>query len=298
MGARVGSMADAAVEAKTVPVFDTVESLRARIGAWCKAGETVALVPTMGALHGGHLALVAAGRRLARRTVATIFVNPTQFGPNEDFTRYPRDLATDLAALAHAGADGAFVPSVETMYPAGFRTTVAVAGLSDRLEGRFRPGHFSGVATIVAKLLLQALPDVALFGEKDYQQLQVIKRMVRDLDIPVRIEGVATVREADGLALSSRNRYLTRAERKIAPKLHAALARAAAELEKGAQASPILEKAKQALVKAGFAEVQYLELADAATLEPLQRADRPARLLVAAILGKTRLIDNLAVAVR
>jgi pantoate--beta-alanine ligase len=287
-------MVEAMVDAAAVPVLTSVAALRAQIGAWRAAGDTIALVPTMGALHAGHLALVAAGQRAATRTVATIFVNPTQFGPDEDFARYPRDLARDLATLAEVRADGAFVPSVETMYPEGFRTTIAVAGLSDRLEGRFRPGHFSGVATIVAKLLIQALPDVALFGEKDYQQLQVIRRMARDLDLPTRIEGVSTVREADGLALSSRNRYLTRAERKVAPKLHATLARLASDLARGADAATHLSKAKQALAKAGFAEVQYLELCDAATLEPIPRAERPARLLVAATLGKTRLIDNVA----
>ncbi len=288
-------MPGAATKAHTVPVLGSVEALRAEIARWRGAGESIALVPTMGALHAGHLALIEAGRRLAQRTLATIFVNPTQFGPDEDFTHYPRDEVLDLAVLAKAGVDSVFVPQVETMYPPGFRTTVTVAGLSDGLDGRYRPGHFAGVATIVTKLLLQALPDVALFGEKDYQQLLLIKRLARDLDIPVRIVGVPTVREPDGLALSSRNHYLTRAERRIAPKLHATLARVAASLGKGGVAASQLAAGRLALEKAGFDEVQYFELCDAATLEPLARVDRAARLLAAAQLGKTRLIDNVPV---
>ncbi|MBS7704851.1 pantoate--beta-alanine ligase [Chelatococcus asaccharovorans] len=276
-------------------IAETVAALRAIVRGYRAAGETVALVPTMGALHEGHLQLVREGRKRADRAIATIFVNPTQFGPNEDFARYPRDRDGDLAKLASAGASAVFLPTVETMYPSGFATTVSVAGLTEGLCGAYRPGHFAGVATVVTKLLMQALPDVALFGEKDYQQLQVIKRFVRDLDIPVEIHGVPTIREADGLALSSRNAYLTPAERAVAPLLHALLDEIAAKLQAGQDAAPLLEAGMGRLGEAGFGPVQYLAFVDADTLEPMGRADRPGRLLVAAYLGKTRLIDNIAV---
>lgn len=256
------------------------------------SGDTVALVPTMGALHEGHLALVRAGRARCRRTVATIFVNPTQFGPQEDFRRYPRDEPGDLAKLAGAGVDAAFIPPVEEMYPPHFGTSVTVAGLSEGLEGAFRPGHFTGVATVVTKLLLQALPDAAMFGEKDYQQLRVISRLVQDLDIPVRIVGVPTVREPDGLALSSRNQYLSAEERRAATLLHRVLARIARQVAAGAESGALLAKGRAELERAGFSPVQYLEIRDADTLEPVSRPDRPARVLAAAYLGQTRLIDN------
>jgi len=287
--------------AKTAPaarrptILASVESLRAAIGRFRAAGESVALIPTMGALHDGHLALVREGQRLCRRAVATIFVNPTQFAPSEDFAAYPRDEAGDLAKLAAIGTDAVFMPPVEAMYPPGFSTTVTVAGISEGLCGDFRPGHFAGVATVVSKLLIQALPDVALFGEKDYQQLMVIKRLARDLDIPVRIAGVPTVREADGLAMSSRNWYLTPQERAAAPALYRVLSGIAGRLAGGAAAAPLLAEGRAALAAAGFEPVQYLALCDAETLAPLARADRPARLLAAAYLGKTRLIDNVAV---
>ncbi|TXN47302.1 pantoate--beta-alanine ligase, partial [Methylobacterium sp. WL18] len=213
--------------------FSDLATLRQRVGAWRRAGERVVLVPTMGALHVGHLALVAEARRIGRRVVASIFVNPTQFGPNEDFSRYPRDLEADLALLGQAGADAAWTPAVETMYPPGFATRIDVAGLTDGLCGPFRPGHFSGVATVVTKLLNQVGPDIALFGEKDFQQLRVIQQAVADLDLAVEIRGVPTVREADGLALSSRNRYLTPEERAVAPRLHAVLADIAAATRGG-----------------------------------------------------------------
>jgi pantoate--beta-alanine ligase len=186
-------------------VARSVATLRRYVDAWHLAGETVALVPTKGALHAGHLALVARGRALCRRVVASIFVNPTQFGPHEDFARYPRDEAGDAAKLAAAGCDLLYAPVIEEIYPAGFSTTISVGALAEGQCGRFRPGHFAGVATVVAKLLVQSRADLACFGEKDYQQLQIIRRVARDLDIPVRVEGVATVREPDGLALSSRN---------------------------------------------------------------------------------------------
>jgi pantoate--beta-alanine ligase len=291
-------MADTTTRSKSLAVLRRVAELRAAVQHYRAQGETVALIPTMGALHDGHLALVRAGQRVARRTVATIFVNPTQFGPNEDFRSYPRDEASDVAKLRNVGTDALFMPAVDEMYPEGFATTVTVAGITEGLCGRFRPGHFAGVATVVTKLLLQGLPDVALFGEKDYQQLQVIKRFAGDLDIPVRIEGVPTVREADGLALSSRNWYLSPAERRTAPLLYRTLRHLAERLAGGAEAAPLLAVARTELEQAGFAPMQYLELCDASTLAPLARVDRPARLLVAACLGKTRLIDNVAVAPR
>jgi pantoate--beta-alanine ligase len=274
--------------------FEAVAPLRAQVAAWRAAGERVVLVPTMGALHAGHLALVARARELGRRTVASIFVNPTQFGPTEDFSRYPRDTETDLALLAEAGADAAYLPDVATMYPPGFSTRVEVDEVSQGLCGAFRPGHFSGVATVVTKLLNQVQPDIALFGEKDYQQLLVIRRAVRDLDLPVEIQGVPTLREADGLALSSRNRYLSPEERRAAPRLHAVLASIARGLAAGAEAGLLLAEGRAELEAAGFGSVQYLEVRDAETLAPVERADRPVRILAAAYLGRTRLIDNLA----
>ena len=281
---------------ETIAILRSVGALRAHVRGYRAAGETLALVPTMGALHEGHLALMRAGRALCRRTIASIFVNPAQFGPNEDLASYPRDEAGDLAKLALEGIDAVFMPALEEIYPPGFSTTVTVAGISEGLCGRFRPGHFAGVATVVSKLLLETLPDAALFGEKDYQQLLLIKRLVRDLDIPVRIEGVATVREPDGLALSSRNASLSPAERRAAPLLFRVLSRIARAVAAGAAAAPLLAAGRAELLQAGFEPVQYLELCDAETLAPLARAERPARLLAAAYLGKTRLIDNVPVA--
>jgi pantoate--beta-alanine ligase len=279
-----------------IAVARTVADLRERVGRWRAAGERVALVPTMGAIHRGHLALVAAGRRDCRRVVASLFVNPKQFAPSEDFTAYPRSEAADLAAFHGGGVDLAFIPGIEQMYPAGFVTSVHIAGLTDALEGAFRPGHFDGVATVVAKLLLQSLPDVAYFGEKDYQQLLVVRRLARDLDIPVEIAGVPTVREADGLALSSRNAFLSAEERRIAPLLYRVLRDNAAALGRAPdRAAEILEGGRAALRAGGFA-VDYLELRDAADLAPVPRLGAPARLLAAARLGRTRLIDNLPVA--
>lgn len=278
-----------------VPVTHRVAELRARVAAWRKDGLRVALVPTMGALHQGHLALVRRALELADRVVVSVFVNPIQFGPNEDFDAYPRTLDADRALLATVGASLAFAPSVAEMYPEGFSTAVTVSGVSEGLCGGSRPGHFSGVATVVTKLLLQTLPDVACFGEKDYQQVQVIRRFVRDLDIPVEIVGVPTVREADGLARSSRNAYLTPEERAAAPNLHRTLQDTAAAIRAGSAVDAALEAGKRALLAAGFAAVDYLELRAAEGLAPLAALDRPARLLVAARLGKTRLIDNIPV---
>ena len=276
-----------------LPVVRTVAALRRAVDGWRAGGSRIGLVPTMGALHRGHLALVARAREEAQRTVASLFVNPAQFAPGEDLARYPRDEAADAAKLASAGCDLLYAPGVADIYPPGFVTTVDPGPIAERLCGRFRPGHFRGVATVVAKLFLQARPDLACFGEKDYQQLQIIRRLARDLDIPVRIEGVATVREPDGLALSSRNAYLSPAERAIAPQLHRALADAAARIRDGAAPRESQSRAAAALLAAGFTRVDYVEACDADTLAPLDRLDRPARILAAAWLGTTRLIDNL-----
>ncbi len=280
--------------APSTPAIATLSDLRSHVARWRAAGETVALVPTMGALHEGHLALVAEARTLARRVVVSIFVNPTQFGPSEDFSVYPRDLAADLAALARAEADAAWTPDVAAMYPPGFATRIEVAGLTDGLCGPLRPGHFSGVATVVTKLLAQVGPDVALFGQKDFQQLRVIQQVVADLDLPVRIHGVPTLREPDGLALSSRNRYLTEAERQVAPALQAALAAVAEATRGGAPVAGPLAEATARLTAAGFT-VQYLAVCDARTLAPVERVSAPARVFAAAYLGRTRLIDNIPV---
>jgi pantoate--beta-alanine ligase len=275
-------------------VVRSVAALRETIDGWHAAGDTVALVPTMGALHRGHLALVAHARERARHVVASLFVNPAQFGPAEDFSRYPRDEAADAAALERASCDLLYAPGLAEIYPPGFSVTVDPGSLAELLDGRFRPGHFKGVATVVTKLLLQARPDLACFGEKDYQQLQIIRALVRDLDIPVRIEGVPIVREPDGLALSSRNAYLTPAERQVAPQLHRALVEAARRVRAGADPREVERAAGISLLEAGFAKVDYVEICDAATLEPAVRLDRPARILGAAWLGATRLIDNIA----
>jgi pantoate--beta-alanine ligase len=281
---------------KLVVVRSVVE-LRRRVGGWHRAGETVALVPTMGALHAGHQALVERGKELCDRVVASIFVNPAQFGPNEDFARYPRDEAGDAAKLVAARCDLLYAPPVDEMYPDDFSTTVTAGRIADGLCGGFRPGHFAGVATVVAKLLLQAQADVACFGEKDFQQLQVIRQTVRDLNIPVQIEGVPTVREPDGLALSSRNAYLSSVERAIAPSLYRVISRMANDIERGKTSiADALEKGFAELTEAGFAKIDYIEACDAETLTPLERPDRPGRVLVAAWLGKTRLIDNVPLA--
>ncbi len=280
----------------TVPIVRTVATLRAGIAIWRQEGQTIALVPTMGALHDGHLALVQEGMRQADRVIVSIFVNPAQFGPGEDFGCYPRVEALDRSRLATIGTHLLFAPTGGGMYPEGFSTTVRVAGLSEGLCGAFRPVHFSGVATVVTKLLLQSLPDVALFGEKDYQQLQVIRRLVQDLDIPVRVVGVPTVREADGLALSSRNAYLSPAERSQAGALYQALRAAATAVAGGADPKAVADTTRTQVLAAGFDSVDYLEVCDADTLTPLAGpARRPARVLAAAWLGRTRLIDNMPV---
>lgn len=277
------------------PVARRVAELRERIAGWRKSGLKVALVPTMGALHEGHLTLVRAALRHADKVVVSVFVNPTQFGPTEDFDAYPRTLDADRANLATAGASLLYAPTVGEMYPDGFATAITVSGVSEGLCGDLRPGHFSGVATVVTKFLVQAMPDVAAFGEKDYQQLQVIRRLVRDLDIPVEIVGVPTVREADGLARSSRNAYLSPESRAIAPVLYRTLQDTARAIRAGSAVDAALEAGKRAILAAGFASVDYLDLRAADGLLPLSELDRPARILVAAYLGKTRLIDNISV---
>jgi pantoate--beta-alanine ligase len=278
-----------------IAVARTVAALRQAVAGWRARQQRVALVPTMGALHRGHLALVEAAHRHCDRVVASLFVHPKQFGPREDFTAYPRDEAADLAKFREGGVDLVFAPTVPEMYPAGFVTTVHVTGIGDELEGAHRPGHFDGVATVVSKLLLQCLPDVAFFGEKDYQQLLVVRRMARDLDIPVRIEGVATVREPDGLAMSSRNVYLSAEERRIAPLLYRALNDSAAALIAAPDnVGDALQNGLATVTQAGFTP-DYLELRDTDELSRVGRLDRPARLLAAARLGRTRLIDNIPV---
>jgi pantoate--beta-alanine ligase len=279
-----------------LPIVRRVADLRARIAVFRKAGHTVGLVPTMGALHEGHLALVQRAKAENDRVVATIFVNPTQFGPTEDLSAYPRDEAGDVARLAGADCDLLFAPDVTEMYPRGFSTSVTVSGITTHLDGVARPGHFGGVATIVSKLLLQSLPDRAYFGEKDFQQLQVIRCLARDLDMPVEIVGVPTVREADGLALSSRNRYLSPSERKQAAMLPQILAETARQLASADDAAPILAAATARLLQGGFARVDYVALCDEATLAPIVRAQKGSRLFAAAHIGRTRLIDNWPVA--
>jgi pantoate--beta-alanine ligase len=273
----------------------TIAELRARVRDWRAAGHGVGLVPTMGALHDGHLSLVRRSLGDNGRTCVTLFVNPAQFGPNEDFAVYPRSEDEDAAKLSALGAHLQYAPAADEIYSAGFTTKVSVPGLGDRLEGEFRPGFFTGVATVVTKLLLQSLPDRAYFGEKDYQQCRVIRRLVADLDIPVRIEACPTVREADGLALSSRNAYLDAAQRTIAPVLYATLRDTADRIAGGEAAKSALNAACAALTGAGFSKVDYVALADAETLAPLKTLAGPARLLAAAWLGGTRLIDNVAV---
>jgi len=281
-----------------VDIVRNIADLRSAVAKLRISGAPVALVPTMGALHAGHMALVDAARARGCQVVVSIFVNPTQFGPNEDLDAYPRREAADVALLEAGGAALLWAPDGAAMYPAGFATTVNVEGVSARWDGAARPGHFAGVATVVAKLLLQVKPDVALFGEKDFQQLAVIRRLVADLDIDVDIVGVPTQREDDGLALSSRNAYLGPDERVAARTLPRALGEAKSAIAKGGDVTAALAAATARLRDAGFDPVDYVALVDAATLEPLDRLDGAgpdgARLIAAAKLGRTRLIDNLA----
>ena len=277
-------------------VARNLRSLRTAIAAFRKKRESVALVPTMGALHRGHLALVKEAHRRADRVIVSIFVNPTQFAPHEDFGSYPRTFDADIAALTEAAADLVWAPTADVMYPEGFSTRIEPAGAAKAgLEDKFRPHFFGGVATVVAKLFLQVTPDVALFGQKDYQQLRVVTQMAKDLDLPLKVVGLATVRERDGLALSSRNAYLSEAERAVAPTLARVLNACAGRIQRREPIEMVLEEGRAELGRAGFA-VDYLEARHALTLAPVASPkDGPIRLLVAAKLGTTRLIDNLAV---
>lgn len=275
-------------------VVDSVAALRAQILDWRRDGLSVAMVPTMGALHDGHISLVRIALERADRCVVSIFVNPAQFAPTEDLDKYPRQLAHDLDRLAQAGAHLAFTPTASEMYPAGFATRISVGGPSSGLESDFRPTFFDGVATVVAKLFLQASPDQAIFGEKDYQQLCVVRQLCRDLDLPVEIIGAPTVRDAHGLAMSSRNAYLGAAELEIARQLNAILYRSAAALGAGADEASVTGEASSALLSAGFRSVDYVAARASLTLGPWRR-NHDGRLLAAAWLGKTRLIDNVEV---
>lgn len=279
----------------SVPIVRTLADLRSVVAGWRKNKARIAVVPTMGALHEGHLSLVRAALARADRVIVTLFVNPKQFNSAADLAAYPRTEKDDAAKLAPLGAHLLYVPDAPEIYPPGFATTVSVTGVSEGLCGAKRPGHFDGVATVVAKLFLQTGADIAFFGEKDLQQLHVVRRMASDLDLPIEIVGCPTVREADGLALSSRNVRLSAGERAIAPKLVAILDEAARSLSAGAPAAPLLEAANRSILAAGFREVEYVELRSEADLAPLELADRPARLLAAAWLGQTRLIDNVVV---
>ncbi|SFK76703.1 pantoate--beta-alanine ligase [Caulobacter sp. UNC279MFTsu5.1] len=283
---------------KALKIVRTVADLRAQVAAWKAAGERVALIPTMGALHEGHLSLIHLGQTKARRTVASVFVNPKQFAPHEDFDSYPRGEARDADLLAGVGCDLMFAPDVAEMYAPGFSTTVNLTGVSEPLEGAARPQFFGGVATVVTKLLIQSQADVAIFGEKDYQQLQVIKRVVRDLDIPVEIVGAPTARAEDGLALSSRNAYLSPQERAAAVALPNAMKAAARAVAAGGRIDEAEAAAKAAILAAGFRQVDYVDIREAGDLSrlgPGPIGEAQGRILVAAWLGKTRLIDNMAV---
>ncbi len=283
-------MAQKPILARTVP------ALRSALAPFRKAGERIALVPTMGALHQGHLMLVKEAHKRAGRVVVSIFVNPAQFAPHEDFGSYPRTFDSDVAALTEAKVDLVWAPTAAVMYPEGFATRLAPQGAAlAGLEDKFRPHFFGGVATVVAKLFTQVAPDFALFGQKDYQQLRVVTQMAKDLDLTVEVVGVPTVREEDGLALSSRNAYLSASDRAVAPTLARVLKASAARINKGEPIEMVMEEGQVELARAGFA-VDYLEARHAETLAPiLAKKDGPIRLLVAAKIGTTRLIDNLAV---
>ncbi|WP_432449456.1 pantoate--beta-alanine ligase [Aliiroseovarius marinus] len=271
------------------------DDLRTLRRSWIFKGERVAVVPTMGALHAGHLSLVEEARAQADRVIVTIFVNPKQFNNPDDLDGYPRTEDEDAAKLAPYDVDALYVPTPDQIYPEGFATNVRVSGLTEDLEGAHRPGHFDGVATVVSKLFLQTRADVACFGEKDYQQMLLVRRLSQDLDIETEVVGCPTVREEDGLAMSSRNVRLTPEERAIAPALKAEMDRAATAIRRGAEPRVVLDSAKAQIERAGYREVEYLELRDAETLAPAQNLDQPARLLAAAVLGDVRLIDNIPV---
>ncbi len=282
-----------------VPVARTVRDLRAVVQHWRAEGQSIALVPTMGALHEGHLSLVDLAGTCADKVVVSLFVNPTQFGPTEDFARYPRDEAADTAKLASRDVDLLYAPVLEEVYPQGHVTTISVPGVGEGLEGDHRPQFFTGVATIVLKLLLQVMPDVAVFGEKDFQQLQVIKRLVADLNLPVEIVGGPTVREADGLAMSSRNLYLSAEQRRTAGLFNKILGAIADQLAMGAPIAPTLTAGRQSLLRSGFDTVDYLELRHADGLAPVKAAMADPtialRLLAVVRVDGVRLLDNMPV---
>ncbi len=275
-------------------VVDTIAALRAQVRAWRAEGLKVALVPTMGALHDGHVSLMRAALERADRCVVSIFVNPRQFAPTEDLDKYPRQLALDLDRLEKAGVHLAFTPGVDEVYPQGFATSISVGGPSAGLETAFRPAFFDGVATVVGKLFIQSEPDLAVFGEKDYQQLCVVKKLCRDLDLPVEVLGSPTIRDGEGLAMSSRNAYLSAEELEIARQLNKLLRKAASQLQSGADEQATMAAARMAILDAGFDVVDYVEARESVTLAPW-RKDRDGRVLVAARLGKTRLIDNVEI---
>lgn len=287
------SRRDAMTTTRQPILIDTIAGLRARVREWRRAGERVGLVPTMGALHRGHVSLMQQMARAADRVVVSIFVNPAQFAPTEDFARYPRTLEADLAAMRAADVDAVFTPGVSEIYPDGFSTSIVPAGpAAVGLEDRFRPTHFAGVAVVVTKLLNQVQPDLAIFGEKDFQQLAVLRRVCRDLDLPVEVVGAETVREPDGLALSSRNAYLAADERVVAPVLYNTLSECAQAIASSSEAESAMQRGRDAIVGAGF-ELDYLEARDAVTLEPWTPGAGAPRILVAARIGRTRLIDNI-----
>jgi pantoate--beta-alanine ligase len=276
-------------------IIRRLSDLPAALLPWREAGQTIALVPTMGALHAGHMALIDAARAEADRVVASIFVNPLQFGPTEDLDKYPRREAEDARLLEQGGCDLLWMPTADQLYPPGFATTVSVSGVSERWDGAARPGHFAGVATVVAKLFTAVRPDKAFFGEKDFQQLAVIRRMEADLGLGVDVRGVATVRDADGLALSSRNAYLSADERARALALPRSLEQASEAILGGEPVQAALDDARRKLVDAGFERIDYVALVDSATLEPLDKPAGEMRLIAAAFMGTTRLIDNIRV---
>jgi pantoate--beta-alanine ligase len=280
----------------TAPILRRLADLRALTTQWHRDGEIVGVVPTMGALHQGHLSLVEAAKAGCDRVIVTIFVNPKQFNNPEDLANYPRTEHEDAEKLASYGVDAIYVPDPDQIYPEGFSTTVTVAGLTDVMEGPFRPGHFEGVATVVAKLFLQTQADRAYFGEKDYQQLLVVRRMARDLDIPIEVVGCPTVREPSGLAMSSRNLRLSAEGLQIAAQKNQIMRGMAEKLSQGADFAPIAQAARDTLIEAGFTEVEYIDLRCAETLQALPRVDRPARLFVTAWADGVRLIDNIPVA--
>lgn len=279
-----------------IKIMRTVNDLRKQTAKWRESGKSIALVPTMGALHEGHLSLVKLAAKKADRVVVSIFVNPAQFGPNEDLARYPRDEAGDLKKLSTSGCDLVWSPGVDEMYPEGYSTRVMPGSAAEGLESAFRPTHFGGVATVCCKLFSQVTPDVAIFGQKDYQQLCVLLQMVRDLNLPLKLVGAPTRREKDGLAMSSRNVYLTAEERGIAPRLYAVISELAERVAAGADIVSSIANAKLKIKSAGFQKIDYVEVRDAETLAPVEdKPDRPLRILAAVWLGKTRLIDNVGV---